>query len=92
MSRPVPALTSDRQKFLEDIDRWNDYARRMNQRAIEDGVVDAETVRRNRDRTEAARAELLRRWEQTQQAQATRDAIPTYWSETLQRRVTVPTA
>lgn len=58
----MSALRPDQQQFLDDIRAWNEYARRLNAKAIEQGVVSAETVRRDRERSEAARADLLARW------------------------------
>lgn len=56
-------MRPDQAQLLTDADRWNEYADRMNAKAIAAGIVDAEIVAANRRRSQLARAELLARWQ-----------------------------
>ena len=54
----MAAATPERARLIADAEAWNVYARRMNQKALERGLVTAEQLERDRQASEAALARL----------------------------------
>ena len=50
----MSAVTPERAQLLEDARRWNEWAAKMNAKAIAAGIVTAEQVERDRQATQAA--------------------------------------
>ena len=57
----MSAASPERARLIADAEAWNRYARRMNQKALERGLVTAEQLARDRQASEAALARLRAR-------------------------------
>ena len=53
-----PTLAEGLTQLLEDAERWNAYAARMNAKALAAGIVTAEQLQQDRQASEAALARL----------------------------------
>ena len=53
--------THDLTRLLEDAERWNAYAAKMNAKALAAGIVTAEQLERDRQASQAALARLRAR-------------------------------
>ena len=53
--------THDLTRLLEDAERWNAYAAKMNAKALAAGIVTAEQLERDRQASQAALARLTSR-------------------------------
>ena len=58
---PATSRTHDLTRLLEDAERWNAYAAKMNAKALAAGIVTAEQLERDRATTEANLARLRAR-------------------------------
>ena len=57
----MPLSSPSREQMAADVEAWNRYARRMNQKALERGLVTAEQLQQDRQATQAALAQLKAR-------------------------------
>ena len=57
----MPLSSPSREQMAADAERWNIYARKVNQRALERGLVTAEQLGRDRQASEAALGRLRAR-------------------------------